>query len=136
LTAPESLLNYKLFEKDSTAVNSYFLSFLQDFRTVISSLEAFASQFTSLEADKVHLQKEVESTSSKLDNAVKMAAEACQNADSLKEELEKLRNKLKDEEALKLAVEAQRNEKDNLLRQSILVLLSNSHLLNFQLLLS
>ena len=126
LTAPESLLDYKLFEKDSTAVNSYFFSFLQDFRTVISSLEAFASQFTSLEADKVRLQKEVESTSSKLDNAVKMVAEACQNADSLKEELERLRNKLKDEEALKLAAEAQRNEKDNLLRQSILALLSKS----------
>ena len=55
-----------------------------------------------------------------------MVAEACQNADSLKEELERLRNKLKDEEALKLAAEAQRNEKDNLLRQSILALLSKS----------
>ncbi|KAM0889317.1 hypothetical protein ACQ4PT_027766 [Festuca glaucescens] len=94
-----------------------------DFRMVISSLEAFASQFISLKADKVRLQKEVESTSSKLDNAVRMVAEACQNADSLKEELERLRNKLKDEEALKLAAEAQRNEKDNLLRQSILALL-------------
>ncbi|KAK1628917.1 hypothetical protein QYE76_003232 [Lolium multiflorum] len=77
-----------------------------DFRTVISTLEAFASQFTSLETDKVRLQKEVESTSSKLGNEVKMAAEACQNADSLKEELERLRNKLKDEEALKIAAEA------------------------------
>nr|XP_051211008.1 flocculation protein FLO11-like [Lolium perenne] len=40
-----------------------------DLRTVISSLEAFASQLTSLEADKARLQKEIESTSSKLDNA-------------------------------------------------------------------
>ncbi|KAK1653482.1 hypothetical protein QYE76_071287 [Lolium multiflorum] len=38
-----------------------------DLRGVISSLEAFASQFTSLEAEKVRLQKEVKSTSSKLD---------------------------------------------------------------------
>ncbi|KAK1683864.1 hypothetical protein QYE76_044712 [Lolium multiflorum] len=93
------------------------------FRTVISTLEAVTSQFTSLEADKVRLQKEVESTFSKLDNSVKMVVEACQNADSLKEELEWLRNKLKDEEALKTAAEAQRSEKDNFLRQSILALL-------------
>ncbi|KAK1665917.1 hypothetical protein QYE76_054076 [Lolium multiflorum] len=98
-----------------------------DFRAVISSLEALASQFTSLEADKARLQKEVKSTSSKLDNAIKMAAEARQNADSLKGELEKLKNKLNDEEASKLAAEAQRNEKDDLLRQSVLALLNNSH---------
>ncbi|KAK1601858.1 hypothetical protein QYE76_018857 [Lolium multiflorum] len=52
-----------------------------------------------------------------------MAAEARQNADSLKEELERLKNKLKDEEASKLAAEAQKNEKDDLLRQSVLALL-------------
>jgi uncharacterized protein YdcH (DUF465 family) len=90
-------------------------------------LEAFASQFTSLEADKARLQKEVESKSSKLDNAVKVAAKACQNVDSLKEELKQLKCKLKDEEALRVAAEAQRNEKDNLLRQSTLALLSNPH---------
>jgi chromosome segregation ATPase len=85
----------------------------------------FCSQFTSLEADKIRLQKEVESTSSKLDNAVKIATEARQNADSLKEELKQLKSKLKDEEALMVAAEAQRNEKDNLLYQFTLSLLSS-----------
>ncbi|KAK1684130.1 hypothetical protein QYE76_044978 [Lolium multiflorum] len=70
-----------------------------DMRGVISSLEAFASQFTSLEADKARLQKEVKSSSSKLDGAVKIAAEARQEVDSRKEELGKLREKLKEEEA-------------------------------------
>jgi hypothetical protein len=46
----------------------------------------------------------------------------------LKDELEKLKKKLKDEETSRLAVEAQMNEKDDLLRQSVLALLSNSHL--------
>jgi uncharacterized coiled-coil protein SlyX len=55
-----------------------------------------------------------------------MAVEARQNADSLTEELEKLKNRLKDEETSKLAAEAQRNEKDDLLRQSVLALFSNS----------
>ncbi|KAK1669420.1 hypothetical protein QYE76_057579 [Lolium multiflorum] len=84
-----------------------------DFRSVISSLEVFASQFTSLEADKARLQKEVESSSSKLYSVIKIAAEARQNADSLEEELEKLKNKLKDEETSKLAAEAQKNEEES-----------------------
>jgi ribosomal protein L29 len=59
-----------------------------------------------------------------------MVAEARQNADSLKGELEQLKKKLKDEEASKATAEAQRNEKVNLLRQSILALLSNSYRLS------
>ncbi|KAK1615525.1 hypothetical protein QYE76_021042 [Lolium multiflorum] len=94
-----------------------------DLRAVISSLEAFASQYTSLEADKAQLQKEVEPSSSKLEGAIKMAAEARQEVDSLKDELEGLKKRLKDEEASRLAVEAQMIEKDDLLRQSSLALL-------------
>ncbi|KAK1684965.1 hypothetical protein QYE76_045813 [Lolium multiflorum] len=80
-----------------------------DLRGVISSLEAFASQFTSLEAEKVRLQEEVKSSSSKLDGAIKKAATACQEVDSLKEELGKLKERLKEEEA-------QAAEKDELLQ--------------------
>lgn len=83
---------------------------------MISSLEAFASQFTSLEADNVRLQEEVKSSSSKLDGAIKKAATARQEVDSLKEELSKLRERLKEEEA-------RAAEKDELLRQSALALL-------------
>ncbi|KAK1666156.1 hypothetical protein QYE76_054315 [Lolium multiflorum] len=64
-----------------------------DLRGVISSLEAFASQFTSLEADKVRLQKEVNSSSLKLEGANKIAAAARQEVDSLKEELNKLKER-------------------------------------------
>jgi peptidoglycan hydrolase CwlO-like protein len=89
-------------------------------------LETFASQFTSLEADKARLQKEVKSSSSKLEGAIKIAAEARQEIDSLREELKGLKEKLKDEEASRLAAEAWATEKDDLLRQSSLALLSNS----------
>jgi hypothetical protein len=88
-------------------------------------LEAFASQFTSLEADKVRLQEEVKSSSLKLDGAIKKAATARQEVDSLKEELGKLKGKLKEEEASRLAAEAWVAEKDELLRQSSLALLGN-----------
>ncbi|KAK1692759.1 hypothetical protein QYE76_009456 [Lolium multiflorum] len=101
-----------------------------DLRGVISSLEAFASQFTSLEAEKVQLQKEVKSSSLKLDGAVKIAAEAHQEIDSLKEELGKLREKLREEEATRLAAEARAAEKDELLRQSSLALLESSSALS------
>ncbi|KAK1618030.1 hypothetical protein QYE76_023547 [Lolium multiflorum] len=96
-----------------------------DLRVVISSLESFASQYTSLEVDKAQLQKEVESSSSKLEGAIKIAAEARQEIDSLKEELEGLKRRLKDEEAARLTAEARAMEKDDLLRQSSLALLSN-----------
>jgi chromosome segregation ATPase len=71
-------------------------------------LKGFASQFSSLEADKARLQEEVESTSSKLDNVVKMTAAAHQNADSFKKELEQLKKKVKEEEKEKVEAEAQR----------------------------
>ncbi|KAK1678046.1 hypothetical protein QYE76_038894 [Lolium multiflorum] len=95
---------------------------------VISSLEVFASRFTSLEADKVRLQKEVESSSSKLDGAVKIAAAARQEIDSLKEELAKLKGKLKEEEASRLVAEARAAEKDEVLRQSSLALLEAANI--------
>ncbi|KAK1632046.1 hypothetical protein QYE76_006361 [Lolium multiflorum] len=94
-----------------------------DLRGVISSLEAFASQFSSLEAYKVRLQREVTSSSLKLESANKIAAAARQEVDSLKEELNKLKEKLKDEEASRVAAEARVTEKDELLRQSSLALL-------------
>ncbi|KAK1604102.1 hypothetical protein QYE76_027775 [Lolium multiflorum] len=87
-----------------------------DLRGVISSLEAFASQFTSMEADKIRLQEEAKSSSSKLDGAIKKAAIARQEVDSLKEELNKLKERLKEEET-------RAAEKDELLRQSALALL-------------
>jgi gas vesicle protein len=120
-------LNYKLFDENSTAINNYFFRIFER-SFLLWKLLPFNLLHSKLTAQ---LQKEVESTSSKLDNAVKMAAEACQNVDSLKDELEQLRKKLKDEEAPKAAAEAEKSEKDNLLRQSILALLNNSHRFNF-----
>ncbi|KAK1670801.1 hypothetical protein QYE76_058960 [Lolium multiflorum] len=88
-----------------------------------SGKPTFASQYTSMEADKAQLQKEVQSSSSKLEGAIKIAVEARQEVDSLKEELEGLKKRLKDEEASRLAAEARAIEKDELLRQSSLSLL-------------
>ncbi|KAK1663688.1 hypothetical protein QYE76_051847 [Lolium multiflorum] len=97
-----------------------------DLRAVISSLESFASQYASLEVDKAQLQKEVESSSSKLEGAIKIVAEARTEIDTLKEELEVLKRRLKDEEVARLTAEARAMEKDDLLRQSSLALLRDA----------
>ncbi|KAK1683960.1 hypothetical protein QYE76_044808 [Lolium multiflorum] len=111
------------FQKEGDFFDCRGYSFSSKETSVISSLEAFASQYTSLEVDKARLQKEVDSSSSKLEGAIKIAAEARQEVDSLKDELEGLKKRLKDEETSRLAVEARMIEKDDLLRQSSLALL-------------
>ncbi|KAK1691856.1 hypothetical protein QYE76_008553 [Lolium multiflorum] len=123
LSTASSLSKGKEIPSTAVAAAAPSPSARPDLQMIITTLEAFASQFTSLEADKIRLEKEVESTSSKLDNAVRIAAEAHQNADSLKEELKRLKSKLKGEEALRAASEA---EKDNLLRQSTLALVKSA----------
>jgi hypothetical protein len=110
----------------SSSSNNYFSLSLKDLRVVISSLEAFASQYTSLEGDKARLQKEVKSSSPKMEGAIKMAVEALQEVDSLKDELEGLKKRLKDEEVSRLAAEVRVTEKYEILRQSSLALLSNT----------
>ncbi|KAK1611394.1 hypothetical protein QYE76_035067 [Lolium multiflorum] len=82
---------------------------------------AFASQFTSLEVDKIRLQEEAKSSSSKLEGAIKKAAVARQEVDSLKEELNRLKERLKEEEA-------RAAENDELLRQSALALLEDANI--------
>ncbi|KAK1679417.1 hypothetical protein QYE76_040265 [Lolium multiflorum] len=54
---------------------------------------------SSFSSDKIRLQEEARSSSSKLDGAIKKAAVARQEVDSLKEELSKLKERLKEEEA-------------------------------------
>jgi hypothetical protein len=66
-----------------------------------------------------------------LEGTIKIAAEARTEIDSFKEELEELKRRLKDEETTRLTAEAWAMEKDDLLRQSSLALLSNPLLVPF-----
>ncbi|KAK1648226.1 hypothetical protein QYE76_066031 [Lolium multiflorum] len=122
---PFHLADFRSFGSSSTPAAHASTSSLskgkEDLRGVISSLEAFASQFISLEADNVRLQEEVKSSSSKLDDAIKKAAMARQEVDSLKEELGKLKGRLKEEET-------RAAERDELLRQSSLDLLEAANI--------
>ncbi|KAK1649643.1 hypothetical protein QYE76_067448 [Lolium multiflorum] len=113
LTAPSLSKGENIHSADAAATPP---SGKHDLRAVISSLESFASHYASLEVDKAQLQKEVESSSSKLEGAIKIAAEGRTEVDTLKEELKELKLKLKDEEAARLTAEARAMEKDVLLR--------------------
>jgi hypothetical protein len=84
-----------------------------------------------LEVDKAQLQKEVESSSSKLEGAIKIVVEARAEINALKGELGELKRRLKDEETARLTAEARAMEKDDLLRQSSLALLSNPLFVRF-----
>jgi septal ring factor EnvC (AmiA/AmiB activator) len=101
----------------------YFFS--QGIQTAITILKDFASQFSSLQADNTRLQEDVLSTTSKLDQAVKIAATARQNADSLKKELNQLKRKLQEGEKEKAKAQAQRKEREDLLHKSSMALLGN-----------
>jgi hypothetical protein len=54
-------------------------------------LKNFASQFSPLHADNTQLQEDILSKSSKLDQAVRIAATARQDANSLRKELGQLK---------------------------------------------
>ncbi|KAK1683400.1 hypothetical protein QYE76_044248 [Lolium multiflorum] len=92
-------------------------------QTAIIILKDFASQFCSPQADNARLQEDIQSTTSKLDQAVNIAATARQNADSLKKELDQLKKKLKEEEKEQAEAQAQRKEREDLLHKSSMALL-------------
>ncbi|KAK1665691.1 hypothetical protein QYE76_053850 [Lolium multiflorum] len=113
--------NYSLLM--GAAVMKMAVEMAAGIQTAITILKGFASQFSSLQADKARLQEEVQSTSSKLDQAVTMAATARHNADSLKKELDQLKKKLKEREKEKAEAQSRRKEREDLLHNSTLALL-------------
>ncbi|KAM0903136.1 hypothetical protein ACQ4PT_018917 [Festuca glaucescens] len=92
-------------------------------QAVITIIKDFASQFTLLQAENARLQQDAKSKSAQLDEAVKIAATARQEADSLKKELGQLKKKLKEEEKNKTETQVQTKEKEDKLRSSITALL-------------
>jgi regulator of replication initiation timing len=101
------------------------LSCVQSIQATITIIKDFASQFTLLQAETTRLQQDVQSSSAQLDQAIRIATTARQEADSLKKELGQMMKKLKEEEKAKAEAQAQAKEKEDLLRSSITALLGN-----------
>jgi seryl-tRNA synthetase len=83
------------------------LSVLQGIQTAITILKDFASQFSSLQVTNSRLQEEVASSSSKLDQAITIGANALREVDVLKKELGRLKKKMKEEEKAKAEAQTQ-----------------------------
>ncbi|KAK1670537.1 hypothetical protein QYE76_058696 [Lolium multiflorum] len=120
-SAPSSLAKEK--EIPSAAAVSPAFREEPSIQTAITILKDFASQFSLLQADNTRLQGDVLSKSSKLDQAVKIAATARQDAESLRKELGQLKKKLKEEEKEMAEAQAQKKEKEDLLHKSTMALL-------------
>jgi chromosome segregation ATPase len=83
----------------------------------------FASRFIQLESENARLQRVAQSSSDQLDQAVKLAATAWQEAGKLKKELHQLKIKMKEEENEKVEAQAQAKEKEDSLCKAIETLL-------------
>jgi hypothetical protein len=79
---------------------------LQGIQTAITILKDFASQFSSLQVTNTRLQEEAVS-SSKLDRAITIGANARREVDVLKKELDHLKKKIKEEEKTKAEAQTQ-----------------------------
>jgi hypothetical protein len=97
---------------------------LQPIYATVVALVDFAYQFSRLEAENVQLRKAVKASADQVLEANKLAAEAQSENTCLRDELKKLKKKMKvDQEARhKAFIEA--DEKEGALRESIASLLS------------
>jgi predicted nucleic acid-binding Zn-ribbon protein len=79
----------------------------------------FADQFVRLEAENAQLRNAAKSSADQVQEANMLIAEARNENVSLKEELRKLKRKMKEEQELKLKAYAEVDKKEGALRKSI-----------------
>ena len=84
----------------------------------------FAEQFTRLESENAHLRKTIKTSADQVLEGNKLAADAQNENISLKDELKKLKQKMKDEQDARREAAIAANEKEGVLRESIANLLS------------
>jgi predicted nucleic acid-binding Zn-ribbon protein len=84
----------------------------------------FADQFVRLEAENARLREAAKSSSEQAQEGNRLAAEAWNEIASLKEELNKLKKKMKEEQESKLKAYAEADKKEGALCKSIKSLLS------------
>ena len=83
----------------------------------------FAEQFTRLESENAHLRKTIKTSADQVLEANRLAAYARNENTLLKDELKKLKQKMKDEEDARREAAIAADEKEGVLRESIANLL-------------
>jgi predicted nucleic acid-binding Zn-ribbon protein len=84
----------------------------------------FADQFTRLESENVQLRKAVKTSADQVLEANRLTAEARNENTIMKDELKRLKKKMKDEQEARRKAFIEVDEKEGALRQSITSLLS------------
>ncbi|KAM0863262.1 hypothetical protein ACQ4PT_044707 [Festuca glaucescens] len=79
----------------------------------------FADQFISMEAENARLREVATSSTEQLEKANKLATKAQREASNLKEELDLLKAKMKEEEQLKIDAQALADKKEGDLRKAV-----------------
>ncbi|KAK1681280.1 hypothetical protein QYE76_042128 [Lolium multiflorum] len=90
----------------------------------VDAVADFADQFTRLESENAHLRKTIKTSADQVLEANKLAAGAQNENISLKDELKKLKQKMKDEQDARREASIAADEKEGVLRESIANLLS------------
>ncbi|KAM0900633.1 hypothetical protein ACQ4PT_020475 [Festuca glaucescens] len=92
----------------------------------VDAVADFADQFTRLESENVQLRKAVKTSADQVLEANRLAAEAQSENICLKDELKKLKKKMKDEQEARHKAFVEADEKEGALRESIGNLLSTA----------
>ncbi|KAM0854710.1 hypothetical protein ACQ4PT_050263 [Festuca glaucescens] len=90
----------------------------------VDAVADFADQFTRLESENIQLRKAIKTSADQVLEANRLTAEAQNENTLLKDELKKLRKKMKDEQEARREAFAIADEKEGVLRESIANLLS------------
>ena len=105
----------------STDVSWLFAS--QPIYATVDAVVDFAEQFTRLESENAHLRKTIKTSADQVLEANRLAADARNENTLLKDELKKLKQKMKDEEDARREAAIAADEKEGVLRESIANLL-------------
>jgi uncharacterized coiled-coil protein SlyX len=97
---------------------------LQPIYATVDVVADFADQFTRLESENAHLRKTIKTSADQVLEANKLLADAQNENILLKDELKKLKQKMKDEQDARREAAIAADEKEGILRESITNLLS------------
>ncbi|KAK1608631.1 hypothetical protein QYE76_032304 [Lolium multiflorum] len=91
---------------------------------IVDAVADFADQFTRLESENAHLRKTIKTSADQVLEANKLTADAQNENILLKDELKKLKKKMKDEQDARREAAIAADEKEGILRESITNLLN------------
>ncbi|KAK1612931.1 hypothetical protein QYE76_036604 [Lolium multiflorum] len=101
---------------------------LKPIYATVDAVAEFAEQFTRLESENAHLRKTIKTSADQVLEANRLATDAQKENTLLKEELKKLKQKMKDDQDARRKAAIAADEKEGVLRESIANLMGGADL--------